>query len=245
MSPGALPHVFVVDDENAQVLALCRTLSAAGYSTTGAGSAQQALDALRAAAKDASSAFDVLITDLQMPDIDGIAVLRAAHSIDENLIGIVMTGHGTIHTAVAAMKSGAFDYILNPFNLDVILSVLSRAMSLRRLRLENMALSTRVAERTAALEAANHELRIINKDLEAFTSSISRDLRQPVSAMIGFAELLLLERAGPLTAQQKEFPRRHSPKRAEATATYRRSVALLARRTSTLASGACASRRAG
>lgn len=199
-----LPRVLIVDDESAQVLALCHTLGAEGYATTGAASGDEALAALREAAKDPATAFDILITDLQMPDMNGINLLRAAHEIDGVLMGVVMTGHGTIDTAVDAMKSGALDYIVKPFKLKAIIPVLTRALSLRRLRLENAALVVRVAERSAELEAANRGLQIANKELEAFTFSISHDLRQPLSAMIGFSEYLITEKAGPLNAEQQD-----------------------------------------
>jgi len=135
MNPAPLARLLIVDDESAQVIALCRTLEFEGYATTGAGSGPEALAVLRTAAVDRASPFDVLITDLMMPDMDGIALLRAAQETDPDLVGLVMTGHGTIDTAVEAMKSGALDYILKPFNLRTILPVLSRALGVRRLRL--------------------------------------------------------------------------------------------------------------
>jgi hypothetical protein len=205
MSLSPLARLLIVDDEHEQVEALCRTLTSEGYSTHGAYSGQGALAALRAAAIDHATAFDVLITDLMMPDTDGIALLRAARGIDNDLVGIVMTGHGTIDTAVEAMKSGALDYILKPFNLSTIIPVLSRALAMRRLRLENAALLQRVADRSAALEGSNRELQSVSKELEAFTHSISHDLRQPLSGLIGFTELLINETQGPLNIRQKEF----------------------------------------
>jgi two-component system, sensor histidine kinase and response regulator len=74
---------------------------------------------------------------LVMPEMDGIALLRAAQEMDANIVGIVMTGHGSIDTAVEAMKGGALDYILKPFKLSVIVPVLARALTVRRLRMEN------------------------------------------------------------------------------------------------------------
>ena len=82
--------------------------------------------------------FDLLLSDLMMPGMDGIQVLRKALEIDPNLVGIIMTGQGTIPTAVEAMKVGAFDYVLKPFNLQTMLPILARAMDVRRLRTENV-----------------------------------------------------------------------------------------------------------
>src|SRR2546423_4171640 len=121
MNPTPLARLLIVDDESAQVTALCHTLAAAGYATSGAGSGPEALCALRTAAADRAATFDVLVTDLMMPDMDGIALLRAAQDIDPDLVGLVMTGHGTLDTAVAARKSGALDFILQPLDLQNII----------------------------------------------------------------------------------------------------------------------------
>ena len=192
MNSALIARLLIVDDEATHVTALCRTLQAEGYATTGFESSTQALQQLRA------GAFDIVITDLMMPGLDGIAFLRAAHEIDPDLVGIVMTGRGTIDTAVAAMKGGALDYILKPFKLSGILPVLSRALGVRRLCLEKAALALQLKERTAALEIANREL-------DAFARSASHDLRAPATRIIRFAELLIEEKPGPLNAEQKEF----------------------------------------
>jgi two-component system sensor histidine kinase/response regulator len=205
MSRPALARILIVDDETDLVTALCRVLEAQGYSTTGAATAAQGLDTLRAAIAVDATKFDVLLTDLTMPDMNGVALLREALAIDADLVGIVMTGHGTIGTAVEAMKNGALDYILKPFNLSVAMPVLTRALAVRRLRLENAALLTQVANRTAQLETSNSQLQIANQDLDAYSSSVSHDLRGHLNRIIGFSQLLSAGKAGPLSAQQKEL----------------------------------------
>jgi DNA-binding NtrC family response regulator len=109
-------RLLIVDDDGDQVDTSCRVLAAQGFATTGATSADHALAALRAAVDDEAH-FDILIADLIMPGTDGIALMRAAREIDPGLVGVIMTGRGTIDTAVEAMKSGAVDYIIKPFTL--------------------------------------------------------------------------------------------------------------------------------
>jgi len=126
--------ILVVDDEIELTNALCEMLSSQGYDPKGFTRGQDALEALQ------NEDFDVLLADLMMPDIDGITLLKAATEIDPHLVGIIMTGQGTVQTAVDAMKVGATDYILKPFKLGAILSTLSRSLEVRRLRLENVQL---------------------------------------------------------------------------------------------------------
>lgn len=170
-------RLLIVDDEVAQMRALCDTLAHEGYDTQGFSSPRTALEALR------PGEFDLLLTDLMMPDMDGIALIDAARQIDAALGVIVMTGHGTIDTAVQAMRGGAFDYILKPFKLKVILPVIARALDVQRLRRENAQLQERERRRSEELAAAYH-------DLESFSYSVSHDLRAPLRSIEGFAEIL-------------------------------------------------------
>jgi len=188
----AKARLLIVDDEAAQMQALCHTLEDNGYETVGCGSGEAALAALR------SAPFDLLLADLMMPGMDGIALLRAALAIDPTLVGIIMTGEGTISSAVEAMRSGALDYILKPFKLSAILPVLGRGLTVRRLQLENATLERRVRAHVTELESANREL-------DAFTRSASHDLRAPLNVILGFSTLLVDDLGPQISVEQRNW----------------------------------------
>jgi len=132
-------RVLVVDDEQDLMQAVVAALEVEDYDVVGFASSTQALAALR------TGTYDVLVTDMMMPGLDGIALLRAGLEIDPHLVGLIMTGKGTVLNAVEALRLGAFDYILKPFNLEALLLSLQRGLELRRVRLENLQLREAVA----------------------------------------------------------------------------------------------------
>jgi DNA-binding NtrC family response regulator len=134
MSEPKPAKVLVVDDEVELMKALCDGLSAQGFAPTGLCDPRQAVEALR------DGDFDLLLTDLMMPGMDGLRLLKAALEVDPQLVGVIMTGHGTVPTAVEALKSGAYDYLLKPFKLRDVLPTLRRGLEVRRLRTENVRL---------------------------------------------------------------------------------------------------------
>ncbi len=114
--------------------ALCESLSDQGFKIRGLSEPSLVFDAL------SEGNLDILLSDPMMPGIDGLQLLRQALEIDPNLVAIIMTGQGSIQTAVEAMKTGAFEYILKPFHIQTVLPILDRAMEVRRLRVENIRL---------------------------------------------------------------------------------------------------------
>jgi DNA-binding NtrC family response regulator len=92
-------------------------------------------------------AFDILITDLRLPGIDGTRVIDAAKQRYPGIVAIVITGYGTVRDAVEAMKRGASDYVTKPFQFDELVHVLDKALEQRRLALENAYLRSQLEQR--------------------------------------------------------------------------------------------------
>jgi len=119
--------VLIVDDESDIIHVLQEYLSGEGYKTLGCTSGSAVIHLIK------KYHFDILVIDLMMPETKGIELLRSALKVDPQIIGIIITGNGTIETAVDAMKSGAFDYLLKPFDLKLLPPILARAMQVRAL----------------------------------------------------------------------------------------------------------------
>jgi two-component system, NtrC family, response regulator AtoC len=133
-------RILVVDDEPDMVDNLTRLLRRAGYRVLHATEAERAL-----ALVDAERP-DLVLTDLRMPGMDGMTLMRRAHEIDPSLPVIMITAFATIDSAVTAIKQGAFDYLPKPFTMDHLLVVVERALRQRTLTLENRNLRQQLHE---------------------------------------------------------------------------------------------------
>ena len=138
---GPTPHVLFVDDEAQLRTLMAERLRERGFEVVEAATGEKALDFLE------QFAFDIVITDLRMPGIGGGRVIEAALGRYPGIIGIVITGYGTVRDAVDAMKGGASDFIAKPFQFDELMHVLQKAMEQRRLTSENAYLRSQLEER--------------------------------------------------------------------------------------------------
>lgn len=126
-----MPCILVVDDKDSMRNMLTATLVEEGHRVDSAGNGQKALDLIQ------NKSYDVVVTDLKMPDVDGLAVLDGVRETDADTSVIVMTAYGTIEDAVAAMKKGAYDFITKPFDTEHLCVLIKRALENRRLLAEN------------------------------------------------------------------------------------------------------------
>jgi DNA-binding NtrC family response regulator len=139
--PENRKHLLLVEDEAPLREALAERLGEHGFEVEQAASGEQAIDQL------AEFAYDIVITDLRLPGADGTRVLEEALSRYPDIIGIIVTGYGTVKDAVEAIKRGATDFVTKPFQFDELLHALSTAIEQRRLKSENAYLRSQLEER--------------------------------------------------------------------------------------------------
>src|SRR5581483_11096445 len=139
--PESQRHLLLVEDEAPLRAAVAAQLTDRGYDVHEAGTGEDAI------AKLAEFAFDIIITDLRLPGIDGSSVVEAAVGRYPEIIAIVVTGYGTVKDAVEAIKCGAWDFVSKPFQFDELLHALDSATEQRRLKSENAYLRAQLEER--------------------------------------------------------------------------------------------------
>lgn len=127
-------NILVVDDERGQRDILKTILSGEGYDVVAASNGREAVKAIH------EGVFDVILTDLKMPDRDGIQVMTEILKENPNVSVVIMTAHGTIDSAIEAMKLGAFDYLTKPLEREELLVVVKKAVEKMRLLKENILL---------------------------------------------------------------------------------------------------------
>ena len=135
-----LRSILIADDEESIRHVLTVLLTERGYQVRAVADGQEALDELRA--RD----YDALVTDVRMPRLDGLALVRQAQALHPELTIIVMSAYGSHDVAIEAMKAGAYDYLGKPFRPDEVLLVLRKAEERERLRLENLRLKREIAQ---------------------------------------------------------------------------------------------------
>lgn len=133
-------QVLIIDDEPLMRLSMVDALEGVGCEVTAAATGTEGIHALK------KRAFDMVITDLRLPGADGLAVLKACKERDPNTEVILITAHGSVDTAVGAIKLGAFDYITKPFQMDELLLIVERVGKMFELRRDTVRLDAALEE---------------------------------------------------------------------------------------------------
>src|SRR5271165_947702 len=137
-----MPNVLIVDDESTIRESLLGVLEDEGYTAIAAGSGEACLECL------AQQVFDVVLLDVWLPGMDGIATLEKIRQLADPPEVIIISGHATIETAVRATKLGAFDFLEKPLSVDRTLILVKNAVDNKKLRVENRDLKKQLSPRS-------------------------------------------------------------------------------------------------
>lgn len=159
-------RLLVVDDDSGMRVMLSDHLTSLGFQVTSARSGDDAVERLK------SEHFDIVLTDLVMPGMDGMAVLHAARQSNSQVHVVVMTGYSSLKTAVDSVRSGAFDYLTKPFELVQIEIIVNRILENRRLIAENRELSRRVSQLTDQCRSVDSRLGAIESMLSSLVTKL-------------------------------------------------------------------------
>ena len=202
-----MARILVVDDEKSIRLTLQEFLRDAGYEV------ETAEDATVAALQRLPSKdFDVVVSDIVMPRITGVELLQAIHKESPRIQVIMITGQPAVETAAAAVRAGAFDYLVKPISKETILRCVGNAVRLKasederaRLTEANRSYQENLEQQNQQLQASYTHLR----DLEIFRDNlvhmIAHDLRSPIAAMMGYLDLLKTKTSGKLTSTEARY----------------------------------------
>jgi signal transduction histidine kinase/CheY-like chemotaxis protein len=146
-------RVLIVDDEPSVVEVFQEFLASQGYTLTLASSGEEAVRRLPELRPD------VILTDLNLPGLSGLEVMRAAKSVDPEVCVVVVTGYASASTAIDALRQGAYDYVTKPFDLDDVFQIVERGVANRRLKVLNRELLEELRQKNEILRRHEHELR--------------------------------------------------------------------------------------
>jgi response regulator RpfG family c-di-GMP phosphodiesterase len=165
-------RILVVDDERVIREILAEFLSLEGFSVNTVEDGEKALTELRL------HPYDLLITDLKMPRLSGLQLLEKVETERLGVLTVLMTGFGTVETAIEAMKKGAYDYLLKPFKVEEVIHVVERALYRQRLQAENIRLREALTiYKVSEAIALSHDIeRILDVVLRAAIDEVKADV---------------------------------------------------------------------
>ncbi len=184
--------ILVVDDELSVREMVSKIIGVIGHEAVAVGSGKEALEILK------NGSFSIMITDIRMPEMDGLELMKAVRDLFPELYVICMTAHGGSYTYTDVVGVGARDYITKPFTIDEMRAKLNRVI-------REKDLITDLTQKSTELEKANEELKRLDQLKSTFISSVSHELRTPLTVIKEFISLMLEGHVGALTDDQREY----------------------------------------
>src|SRR5438128_1664214 len=159
--------ILIVDDEEGVLVTMQAILEMEGYRVAIAQKGVTAIELLR------RQAFDVVLTDLRLDDVDGLAILAEKSRTSPDTVAIMLTGYASLDSAVQALRQGAYDYLIKPCDVEELKATVARAVERRQL-------AQQLHARMRELEEANATIRQMNEQLQARVDEATAELRQRV-----------------------------------------------------------------
>ena len=136
-----IPDILIIDDEPLMRISISDALKSEGYNTLSAASGSEGLKAVK------DNSYDVVITDLKLPEVDGLQILKACRQFSPGTKVLMITAYASVETAVEAMKQGAYDYITKPFSMDELILTVRRLIEIKDIEDENVYLKEKIEEK--------------------------------------------------------------------------------------------------
>jgi two-component system, sensor histidine kinase and response regulator len=186
-------RILIVDDDQALLTALSSALKLRMEDLA----VETCDSALAAVQKISKTEYDAVVTDIKMPGMDGLALLKEIRRLQPELPTLLITGHGQHDLAVQALRGGAFDFIQKPIDRDYVVASLARAIRVRKLDRQLQQQQKALANHAAALEQAvedrTEQLRVANRRKDEFLATLSHELRNPLAPIRSGIEILEME----------------------------------------------------
>jgi nitrogen regulation protein NR(I) len=173
---NSTPRILLIEDDPGIVVSLRRVLADEGYEVVVETRGDAGLTRARA------DLFDVVLTDWKLPGLNGMELINEVHAAMPLLPIILMTAHGTAETAIEAVKTGAYDYVLKPFEMPELIEMVARAVTSRRLMIEPVELGAPVE--SAAIGTAREAIVGKSRVMQALYKEVGRIASKPVSVLI-------------------------------------------------------------
>lgn len=199
-------RLLLVDDEPLQLKTQQRLLESSGFTVTAVATPQEALRCLE------RGQYDILLADLAMPSMDGVSLIRLAKACVPELTGLIVTAAATVDSAIDAMKAGASDYLLKPFDLLQVLPVIEHALAARDLQRAQRLAAQMQEDHLVLVTGLHHQLELARARIEqisdaksVFLASLNHALRGPLNSILGFSAVLSAPPAALSDAERSHF----------------------------------------
>ena len=196
MSPET--NILVIDDDVPRLKTLSAGLQDMGHKVTTAAIGREALALLR------KQPFNIVITDIKLPDISGREILEATKEINPEVAVIMLTDRANLETAVSSIDEGAYAYILQPEAMNELKTMINNALREQELLIKNRKLVDSLQRSNKSLAETNRALEQASHAKSDFMAKMSHELRTPLNVIIGFAELMLDQVPGEINDEQRQ-----------------------------------------